>query len=266
MKRQLCLYWFSGSGNTLRAATAFANRLEHHEWNVKLYALERSDPRTIDPETVLGLAFPTHCFTIPEIVLSFVRSLPQVEGTEAIMLGTHGGFSGGVVGPMKRELTAKGFRCTAARILVIPDNFFPFWNDETNRRTLERSLNNAKCYADEVAARMTRWTRLPILSDIYAFLCRSVFASRKLSRKYFSTVHVQKENCRRCGTCVRLCPVSALVQHADTPPHLKKNCTNCLRCVAVCPTDAMRHMVGFRPYRSEEATALAHRLEQAMVR
>ena len=263
MKRQLHLYWFSGSGNTLRAAAAFASRLEQHEWNVKLYALERSDPRTIDPEAVLGLAFPTHCFTIPEIAQSFVRALPQVDGTEALMLGTHGMFSGGVVGPMKRELTVKGFRCTAARILSMPDSFFPFFSNKANQQKLERGLNNAECYADAFAAGTTRWTRLPIVSDIYAFLFGSFFASRKLSRNSFSTIHGRNECCRRCGTCIRFCPVSALEQQSDAPPRPKNNCTNCLRCVAVCPADAMRH-IGFRPYRSEEAVALAHRLDEAM--
>jgi len=104
MKRPLHLYWFSGAGNTLRAASAFAERLRQRDWNVELRPLERYDPKMIDPDAVLGFAFPTHFFAIPESVLSFVRSLPSVRGTEAMMLGTHGVFSGGVVGPLKREL------------------------------------------------------------------------------------------------------------------------------------------------------------------
>ncbi len=258
----LHLYWFSGSGNTLRAAETFAERLRRLDWNVELRALERSDPKAIDPKTMLGLAFPTHCFAIPELVLSFVRSLPQVDGSAALMLGTHGAFSGGVVGPMKRELTAKGFHCVAARILSMPDSFWPFFGNATNQKHLERALVRTERYAEEVAAGTARWTRWPVFSDLHAALFGGFFASRKLFRAYHTTVHAQDKRCIRCDTCVRSCPVNALSKIPDAPPRPKRNCTNCLRCVAVCPVDAMRHLVGFRPYRSEEAVALKCRFEK----
>ena len=262
MAHRLHIYWFSGSGNTLRLAETFAEHLRQQNWAVELRPLEHSDPQTIDPESTLGLAFPTHCFTIPANVLAFVRSLPHVENTEAIMLGTHGGFSGGVVGPLKRKLTAKGFRCTAARIIAMPDSFFPFTSDETNRRKIEQRLNYAKNYADDFATGKASWTRWAILCDIYAALFSGLFAIRKgMPNHYYSTIHAQAEQCKRCGSCVQCCPVNALERNADMPPKPKRNCTNCLRCVAVCPADAMRHLIGFRPYRSEEASVLQQRFK-----
>jgi len=263
MKRQLHLYWFSGSGNTLRVATAFAERLRQLEWTVELRPLERSAPQAIEPEVTLGLAFPTYFFSIPEIVLSFVRSLPRVEGTEAMMLGTHGAFSGGVIGPLKGELTAKGFRCTAARILWLPDSFFPFTTDKFNHWLLNRASHKAECYADDFAAKNTGWRRWLVVSDLIGTTVGSFFAARRLTRNHYTTVHVRDESCRRCGVCVRLCPVSALMECVDTPPKPKRNCTNCLRCVAVCPTDAMRHFA-FHPYRSEEAVVLQNRLSESI--
>jgi len=264
MKQQIHLYWFSGSGNTFLAASAFSERLRQLGWTVEMRPLERSDPKTLDAESVLGLAFPTHCFAIPEIVLSFVRSLPQVESTAAMMLGTHGAFSGGVVGPLKRELTAKGFRCQAARILAMPDSFFPFFSDATNQRKIERALSGAERYADDFASGTTRWRRWAILSDIHSAIFGGFFASRKWCGKYHSTIHARKELCTHCDVCVQCCPVSALESQGDAPPRPQKNCTNCLRCVAICPTNAMRHMVGFRPYRSEEASLLKHRFDNVL--
>ena len=266
MKRQLHLYWFSGSGNTLRAGAAFAERLRQLGWSVELRPLEHGDSQTIDPEAVLGLAFPTHCFTIPEIVLSFVRSLPHVSGTSAMMLGTHGALSGGVVGPMKRELMAKGFRCIAARIILMPDSFFPFLGGGMHRWQLNRGLNKAERYADDFAAGAVRWTRWAVLSDLYGILLGGMFAARKWTRNHYSTVHVRREQCKRCDVCVQCCPVNALERKGDFPPRPRRNCTNCLRCVAVCPTDAMRHLVGFHPYRSEEAALLKCRLLEELGR
>ena len=264
MKQQLHLYWFSGSGITLQAASAFAERLRQREWSVELRPLERSDPQAIDPETVLGLAFPTHYFAIPEIVWSFVRSLPQTHETAAMMLGTHGALSGGVVGPMKRELTAKGFRCIAARILLMPDSFFPFLSNGFHRWQLKRGLNQAERYAEDFAVGNVRWTRWAVLSDVHGALFGGLFAARRWTRNYYATIHARRKQCKHCDTCVRCCPVNALERKEDSPPHPKRNCTNCLRCVAVCPADAMRHLVGFRPYRSEEATMLKCRFEKEL--
>ena len=262
--KQLHLYWFSGSGNTLRAASAFAQRLRQLEWSVKLRPLEQSDPQAIDPEAVFGLAFPTHSFSIPEIVRSFVSSLPRADGISAMMLGTHGVLSGGVVGPMKRELTAKGFHCIAARILSMPDSFFPFLNDRIQQRQLRRGLEKAERYAEDFAAGATRWARWAILSDIHGALGGGLFAARKWTKNYYSTVHAHSDQCKRCDVCVRCCPVNALDREGDAPPRSKKNCTNCLRCVAVCPCDAMRHMIGFRPYRCEEAASLKRRFAEEL--
>jgi len=266
MKRRLHLYWLSGSGNTFRAASVFAERLRQLEWSVELRPFERSDPKAIDPEAMLGLAFPTYFFSIPEIVRKFVRSLPQVERTPAMMLGTHGILSGGVVGPMKRELTVKGFHCVAARILVMPDSFFPLLSDRIHRWQLKRGLNRAERYADDFAAGTVRWTRWAVLSDIHGATIGGMFATRKWTRNCYSTIHARRTQCTRCDICVQCCPVNALERVVDSPPRPKRNCTNCLRCVAVCPHDAMRHLIGFRPYRSEDAKSLNCRLKAELER
>ncbi len=260
LSKTLHLYWVSGSGNTLCAAEAFAMRLRELGWTVELKPLERSDPARIDPMVTFGIAFPTHCFSIPEIIRNFVRGLPNVEGTPAMLLGTHGAFSGGILGPLKRLLSRKGFRCVGGRILRMPDSFFPFGSTESHRRLFEKALERARRYAAEFDAGTVRWSRWPILSDLWDAAFGAFFASRKWFGSWGTTVHARASQCTRCGTCVRACPVAALEQPSpEEPPRANRRCTNCLRCVAVCPADAMRHMIGFRPYRCEPPQQLRER-------
>lgn len=257
MQNIMHLYWFSGSGNTLLAAEAMAARLDELGWQVELRPMEKSDAADVEPGVMLGLAFPTHCFAVPEFVRAWVRRLPQVEGTQAIMLGTHGLASGGVLGPMKRTLAKKGFRCTAGRILMMPDSFFPFTGEKTNHRMRLGAMENARRYADAIHAGTAHWRRWPILADIHAALLGGFFALRKYVPGLHTTIHARRKTCIRCGTCVRMCPVQALTLSGEnTAPRANRQCTNCLRCVAVCPTDAMRHAVGFKPYRSMPAGEL----------
>lgn len=269
MTKTLHLYWFSGSGNTLRTAEVFAERLRELGWTVELRPIEHGHRENFNPEAALGLAFPTHCFSIPEIVRNFVRHLPTVSRVPALMLGTHGAFSGGVLGPMWRLLTHKGFHCVSGTIVSMPDSFFPFFSDATNRRHLQRALDRVRRYADDFdelyTNKRTRWPRLPILSDMHGFLFGTFFASRKLLPIFHATVHAQDDRCTRCDTCVRCCPIGALRRKTpESVPKPNRLCTNCLRCVAVCPTDAMRHLVGFAPYRSEPAVSLRFRFENEL--
>ncbi len=258
--KHLHLYWFSGSGNTLLAAEAFSDRLRELGWTVELRPLETANPEQIDPGVAFGLAFPTYFFSIPPMIRDFVRKLSRVGNTPAIMLGTHGAFSGGVAGPMKRKLAVKGFRCVAGRILYMPDSFFPFFSPKIKLRQLDR----ARRYAEELDADQARWPRWPILSDIHGAIFGMFFASRKLFGPFHATVHARTKECLRCDVCVRHCPMGALSRADESAvPKSDLRCTNCLRCVAICPVDAMRHLA-FAPYRGEPALELRRHLDESL--
>lgn len=262
-------YWFSGSGNTLLAVEAFAQRARELGRTVVLRPIETSDPEQVDPAAVFGIAFPTHFFSIPPIVRSFVRAIPRVDGPPAIFLGTHGAFSGGVCGPMKRLLRQRGFRCVAGRIFSFPDSFWPIFGTETNRRHILRADERVRGYADfctnALASGTISWPRLPILSDLHGLFFGTIFALRKWAGPLHTTTRVRRSQCTRCGRCVRTCPVQALSQSTpDATPRANLRCTNCLRCVAICPNDAMRHLIGFSPYRCESATELKERFKREL--
>ena len=260
--KRLDLYWFSGSGNTLRAAQIFAARLEELGYTVRLLPMEQADPSQIDPEATFGLAFPTYCFSIPERVRKFVRELPTVHETQAIMLGTHGAISGGVLGPMKRWLTRKGFDCLAGTIVTMPDSFFPFFGKKTNDRLLTRAAKKIVRFAEKYDQGTARWRRWPILSDLSGAFWYAVFSSRRITSITASTVHVNSNVCVGCGICEQYCPVGAITMIDGKTAQRNTQCVNCLRCVALCPQDAMRHLIGFSPYRSEVADMLQQRFAE----
>ena len=270
------LYWFSGSGNSLLAALALAERFRELGLTVELRALEDHDPCELDPAAVFGLVFPTHCFTLPEIVRQYVEQLPHVDRVPAFMVNTVGVTSGGgVSGPLKRILTEKGFCCRGAKILLMPDSFFAFIHGWLARRMIRKAVRRVQTFADRLAAGQTHWRRIPVISDVWAALMRRLFASRSLlaDRLHYMRVATRKKACTRCGLCAKHCPVGALsldsldeanpehderdrkrVRHnthpLKSPPEPNQGCTLCLRCVAVCPTNAMRfRLMMLPPYR-----------------
>ncbi|MCL2622026.1 MAG: 4Fe-4S dicluster domain-containing protein [Planctomycetaceae bacterium] len=277
-RRTVHLYWFSGSGNSLIAALALAGRFRELGLTVELRALEDHDPCELDPTAVFGLVFPTHCFTMPEIVRQYVEQLPHVDRVPAFMVNTVGATTGGGVrGPLKRLLTDKGFVCHGAKVLLMPDSFFAFIHGWLARRMIRSAIRRVQTFADRLTAGQARWRRIPVMTDAWAALMRRLFAGRRLlaRRLRYMRVVPRPKTCTRCGVCAKHCPVGALsfgsleeanpehderdrkrVRHATkpikSPPEPNQACVLCLRCVAICPSDAMRfRLLMLPPYRPE---------------
>ncbi|MCL2118471.1 MAG: EFR1 family ferrodoxin [Planctomycetaceae bacterium] len=273
------LYWFSGSGNSLIAALALAGRFRELGLAVELRAMENHDPCEINPEAVFGLVFPTHCFTLPEIVRQYVEQLPHVDRVPAFMVNTVGATTGGgVCGPLKRILTEKGFVCHGAKVLLMPDSFFAFIHGRLARRMVRAAVRRVRTFADRLMAGETHWRRIPMITDAWAALMRRLFAGRSLLARWLCYMRVvpRPKTCTRCGLCAKHCPVGALAmgsleevnpEHDDrerknvrhntnpikSPPEPNpEDCTLCLRCVALCPNNAMRfRLMMLPPYRPE---------------
>ncbi|MDI3480710.1 MAG: NADH-quinone oxidoreductase subunit [Tepidanaerobacteraceae bacterium] len=52
---------------------------------------------------------------------------------------------------------------------------------------------------------------------------------------------INREKCRGCGKCKRICPASAIEGEAKKPHEIDQNrCLRCLACIDACPFDAIR--------------------------
>ncbi len=59
-----------------------------------------------------------------------------------------------------------------------------------------------------------------------------------------STIQIEAERCKKCGTCVQICPTELFEQDAkgSVPKVLDTaHCIDCGHCVAICPNEAISH-------------------------
>jgi ferredoxin len=264
MDGRIEFYVFSGTGNTLLAARRVADVLRGEGVPVRMHCLEKVVPITApagEAGVTLGLAFPVAAFSTYPLVWRFIEDLPPGNGTPVFMLATMGGFSGLLVGPLKKLLLNKGYRPLAACELRMPSNFLiRVRPQEECRGRLERGLRGAELFALKLAAGTARWRRLsPVPYAFTRWFWTHVAESFSKAGRQF---HADPARCTRCGLCVRLCPVNAITLPAESPdeasvPVWGGGCEQCQRCIAFCPARAVsgpRHASG--RYRAVAAAEL----------
>jgi NAD-dependent dihydropyrimidine dehydrogenase PreA subunit len=248
------IWFFSGTGNTLRAVRRLQETLERLGVATRRFRLERSVPGQVDLDRVLGLAFPVAVQSTYPFVWDFIRRLPEARGTPVFMLDTLHAFSGGIVGPLRRQLRRKGYAPIGAIEVRMPNNFFPGRSKPgRNERIIEAGLAHVDAFAQHLVTGQARWRRVPVFSDL-PWLISTRAGAWPLLRRVLPLA-VDGEKCTRCGTCAKLCPVENIAMEGK--PRFLARCQLCMRCVSFCPTGAIRcPRRRFEPYRAATAAEL----------
>ncbi len=251
MQNNIDIYYFSGTGNTLIIVEELCKTLRELGKNVNLMRMETADPRNINIKHTLGLAFPVAAFSTFPLVWEFVHSLSRGNGCEVFMLDTLGGFSGGLVGPMKKVLLKNSYLPIGAKEIVMPSNFGKIESPEKIEQKKAKALAKVKAYAENLVTGKTRWNRLPILGDLVGLLGRSKYPWRFMGKK----IQIHNTKCSKCGLCAKLCPIR-LIEMQDFPVK-HDGCQVCMRCIAFCPEQAISFSNKFKKrYKAVEAKAL----------
>ncbi len=233
-------YYFSGTGNTLLVVKKMRDTFEEKGVDVNLHKIEESDPKEVNLEHVIGLAFPVAVLSTYPFVWDFIKSMPHANGTRIFMVDTLGGFSGGIVGPLREIVIKKGYFPIGAMEIQMPPNIFYIQDEDTNQNKIQKGLLKAKKYAWDLINGKAKWDRHPIFSDaVYLFSMGALKLTEiDLHQKYF-LFKADEEKCDKCRICVGLCPTQNIKMEPEEFPVHGLNCQYCMRCVSFCPKQAI---------------------------
>ncbi len=264
--QRMVMYWFSGTGNTWRTATAFAQAMNARGTAVALRRMETVDTPGLGAQETLGLAFPIACFSTYPLVWQFLERLPPGNGRGVVLLMTMGGASGGMAGPLGRRLRAAGYRTLGALAAVMPGNYnnrsIP---EAANAARVERMRHAVEDFCDALQEGRGRWPRgYPLWSAGWRALASTPRPWRWFKKLF--PLAVDAGRCTRCGLCARLCPVGCI--RMDDRPVWDATCQACQRCINYCPEHAI-HVPGkpserytaapLEVFLNDEGTGEAHR-------
>lgn len=229
------IYYFSGTGNSLRAATVIAEGIGGAELvNV------RCNPEKVSASDadVIGFVCPVYEWNIPGRFGAFIKRLTINPNAYIFMVTTYIAVLGKSFETVERILSKKGahldygraLRCVASQCIAYP----PFPPEKIMIPYMEKRM---KQIGDEINRRESR--AYPRMSPITRRRYKKVMGPYMEIEKEYDKGFYVDEKCVGCGTCAKVCPTRN-ISISEKRPVWNHRCHGCNACVAYCPTKAIQ--------------------------
>lgn len=229
------IYFFTGTGNSLKVAKDIANTLPDCEIVAMCKGASIDIPTGYER---IGFVFPVYYFGLPEMVVNFIRraNLSKENAQYYFAVATPGGFSGRPIVQMDRLLQEKALHLNyGAKIRMNANYIVSYGSIGLYYKTAMRG------YGKRIKA---------IIGDIIDMKTNEI---EKYSERYeniylnsISKVHTMDEGyhaddrCTACGICANVCPANNIALENGRPV-FQHQCECCMACIQFCPQKALNY-------------------------
>jgi len=231
------LYYFSGTGNSLKIAKDLASELG----NVHLINIAKViDQKQQIKADVIGIVFPVYIWGLPLIVERFAQQLQVSGNTYLFSVTTYGGFPANTNIQLKKIFNKKGLHLSAAWGIKMPGNYIPMYGAVSLEKQ-QQMFDNARTEVLEIAKKIKNSEGGSIKKN--GFLTNWLFSGLIYN---FSAKHIPEmaksfwvnDKCNGCTICQKICPVGN-IKMVDNKPIWDNRCEQCLACLQWCPEEAI---------------------------
>lgn len=226
------IYYFSGTGNTKAVATLLKNKL-----TCQMYSIEETSTVVND----MVLMFPIHALGTPQIVLSWLKTLPIASHKVAIITtgADYININKNATQSAIKILSDKGYDVCYDRIVVMASNFAFGYPDAFNKQLYEVAKEKVEDITNDLNHKIIRRYESSYTISLSQML---YYLESRWGAKSFGLSLRTKDTCTKCMICVKLCPRNNIVFKRGKIS-FKSRCMMCMRCVYNCPVQAI-HSVG----------------------
>ncbi|MFW5785111.1 MAG: EFR1 family ferrodoxin [Chitinispirillaceae bacterium] len=225
------IFYFSGTGNTLKIAKDLAGQLGNTELVRISYEME-FDQSDCD---VCGIAYPVYCFGLPNIVVNFLNKVKLPDSAYIFGLSSYGGLLTSSGRILKSVLKKRGYTLKAGFAINMPGNATAVYDvpkAEKREAMYEKETGRIPRIAEVIKKRETYGidTNLGLLGRVASAAAGSMMSKINESDKSFFT----DENCDGCSVCENVCPVGN-IKMVSGKPEWQHKCECCMACFHWCP-------------------------------
>ena len=221
-----------------------ASELTQSQVSFDCLKIENASNIQLSSCNMLGIAYPIHSFNAPQIVVDFIKKLPEVNGMETFIIHTAGedsklNYSSSAL--LMKRLTRKGYNVFYDKLIEMPSNFICKYDTARVDRIIKAANENIPKIAQDIITRTPRNMRKNLASNILTFIGRTEWLGARLMGK----TYYADSNCTLCGGCVSVCPKKNIEMRTNSI-RFKWRCCICMRCVYQCPQRAISIRRPFR--------------------
>ena len=227
------IFYFTGTGNSLMAAKAIVRSGEALINIAKARKLGLFNYEIQAGERV-GFVFPVYCYTVPAVVMEFVRKLELSDCGYCFAIITCGGGIGSAGNHLAKELCEKGISLNYLSPVVMPDNAVFYYNLDPQDK-MDMLLSEAEKRLMNIRSELDKET-VQNIKPKSSKLCQTMYHAMSKTKGFYVT-----EACISCGMCAENCPDGIIKIHEGKPIWPEKSCTHCTACINRCPVSAIQY-------------------------
>ena len=204
MNKEIKIYVFSGTGNTLIVANKISEILNSNSYNSTVLKMESVDAKQIDLNSTIGIGFTTAFWNTFPFVRTWIDNLPDGNGTEVFLFTTMGDSSCGMIAHIAKILEKKNYKIIGAKGFIMPNNFLLVQGEKSNKKRIEKNLLKVEEYIKGII-NDNGYIRKPNIFSSIAF-CFSSFVTTKLwntklAKKNNEVQNKQTKMCKMRNLC-----------------------------------------------------------------
>ncbi|MFX1329192.1 MAG: EFR1 family ferrodoxin [Promethearchaeota archaeon] len=231
---QTSIFYFSGTGNSLKIAKDLNNKIEDSELIpiAKLWELENAKSKSAK----VGFIFPLYYSGLPKIVAEFISKLDLSNSKYIFTVITSAGdINEQPLQQLNKMLKRKSKKLNAGFFITMPSNYIIGYdiNSEEDQKIFFERANKQVISISKIINN----SKENLTQEIFE---KDVRRSEGINKKFREEVNESDksfyvdDNCSRCGLCERVCPVNNIIL-IEGLPYWQHKCQQCLACINFCP-------------------------------
>lgn len=233
------IYYFSGTGNSLKVAKDLAEKIGDTE----LTAIPKVMNAELEPHADnIGIVYPVYCWGIPQMVSKFLTKLKPEHAKYFFAVATYGGNAAGTLLQVKQRLRKQNMKLDSGFVVHMPTNYivmgealakeeqdklFQSWEERIDG--IANIIKNQEVHDLEVGSALSNFFMSKALYSV------AIPSLAKADKSFWTD-----DSCNHCGICQRVCP-SGNINIIDNKPVWNHKCEQCLACLHWCPSHAIQY-------------------------
>ncbi|MFX0032138.1 MAG: EFR1 family ferrodoxin [Candidatus Hodarchaeota archaeon] len=234
------IYFFTGTGNSLRVAKLLAESLGDCELVAiaKVWKVEKIESTSEN----VGFVFPLYYFGLPKIVYDFLHKLITDESSYFFSVITSAeDLNDFPFQQINNILKMKGKELKVGSIINMPNNYIIGYDvtpEVRQSKLFEIMVEKIRLISEVIKSGGKNITE--------EILEREAERHERINREFREGVNKMDElfyatdSCNNCGICVKVCPVNN-IKLKNGIPEWQHNCQLCLACLHFCPETAIQY-------------------------